>query len=131
MKTRTKMIFATVLFSAGMIAPAIADSDQWISIGKAQFHGRYDRDAGFPGWRGRRVDTIALKTNDFAQCSRVRVTFGNGHTRDLNSGGLRHMVPGQFYRLDLPGDDRNVVRIAMSCHSLVDRGVTVEVVARK
>jgi hypothetical protein len=125
------MIFASALLSAGLIAPAIADSNYWITLGREQFRGRNDRDASFPGWGGRSIEKLALRANDFARCGHVRVTFGNGHNRYLYKDSLARMMPGRVYELDLPGNDRNVTRIAMTCQSLVDKGVTVEVMARK
>jgi hypothetical protein len=131
MKTRTKMIFASALLAAGLAAPAVADPNYWVSLGKEHFAGRNDREASFPGWGGRSIEKLGLRANDFARCSRVRVTFGNGKSRDLDSGDLKRMVPGRTYKLDLPGDSRNVTRIALACHSLVDRSVAVEVFAQK
>ncbi|HEY4115851.1 MAG TPA: hypothetical protein VGM17_17480 [Rhizomicrobium sp.] len=131
MNTTTKMIFAAALLSAGLIAPAMADSDTWIPLGREHFHGKFDHEASFPGWAGKHIDMIALRTDDVASCTKVRVTFRNGHTDDLNTGDLNRMTPGRTYRLDLPGEERNVARIAIACHSLVDRGVTVQVFARK
>ena len=130
MKFGTRIIVAALL-SAAVAAPAIADPNYWISLGREQFRGRNDREASFPGWGGRSIERLALRANDFARCNRVRVGFANGSVRDLNTGSLDRMIPGRTYQLDLPGRDRNVTRLVLRCHSLVDKGVTVEVMARK
>jgi len=128
---RARTILAAALLTLGTAATATADANYWVSMGRERFVGRNDREANLPGWSGRSIEKLGLRANDFAACPRVRVTFGNGNTRDLSSAGLMRMMPGRVYRLDLPGNSRNVTRIVLRCHSLVDRGVQVELLARK
>jgi hypothetical protein len=41
------------------------------------------------------------------------------------------MEQGRVYRIDLPGGERNIVRLAMVCRPLGAPGVAVEILARK
>jgi hypothetical protein len=113
------------------------DDNEWVSLGRESFEGRGDTEShftgAFRGQRGHSVDRIGLRAlNADASCSRVTVTFGNGATRDLNISQVRRMDQGQLYSLDLPGGDRNITDITLSCHAR--RGadqVTIGLYARK
>jgi hypothetical protein len=105
------------------------DND-WVAIGRERFEGRRDHESTLTGWRGRSVDRIGLRPIDGdARCRRVTVQFGNGSTRDLN--GADYLQRGRVTVLDLPGADRNVVKINLACRAVGDYAVSIEVLARK
>ena len=138
MKRSLKLWTMAAALSAATIVPTLAadgggyDPNYWVRLGTERFQGPVDRESTFPGWGGRSVDRIGLRSlNGFARCMRVRATFGNGNTRDLDTSGLFRMVPGRVYRVDLPGADRNVVRLMLKCRALGKYAVSVEVLARK
>ncbi|MEN3974062.1 hypothetical protein [Emcibacter sp. SYSU 3D8] len=104
----------------------------WVRLGADSFEGRRDREAVSTGWKGRSVDTLGLRAvNGDARCSRVYVTFGNGKTRDLDIGDRGRLREGDFHRIDLPGDERNVSQLQLVCSSIGDRQVTIESYAHK
>ncbi|MEN3975648.1 hypothetical protein [Emcibacter sp. SYSU 3D8] len=104
----------------------------WVRLGADSFEGRRDREAISAGWKGRSVDTLALRAvNGDARCSRVYVTFGNGKTRDLEIGDRGRLREGDFRRIDLPGNERNVRQLQLVCSPIGDRRVTIESYARK
>lgn len=105
------------------------DND-WVSIGRERFQGRRDNESTFAGWRGRSVDRIGLRPLDGdARCRRVSVRFGNGTTRNLN--GADYLQRGRVTVLDLPGGDRNVVSLNLTCRAVGDYDVTIDILARK
>lgn len=131
---RRNQLIAAGLLSAAIAAPALAQDypNYWVRIGGDRFQGKFDRESDFAGWAGRSVDRIGLRAVDGpAQCTRVRVRFGNGRVRDLPVGSLTAMYPGRVYRLDLPGGERNVVKVTLRCHGLGQRAVSIDVLARK
>jgi hypothetical protein len=100
----------------------------WTSVGRESFEGRGDREASFPGFGGRNIDTIGLRpVNDDARCNRITATFANGQTRELGGRTLRE---DRITQVDLPGRDRNVTRIEMRCRAVSGRRVVVEVLTR-
>ena len=137
MKTTTKMILASGLLSAALIAPAMAQPgdwgqrSDWVVLGEQHFQGRYAHEVHFPPRRGRHIDRIGLRSDGPVQCAFVRITFGNGETRELETRYLSRMVSDHAYGIDLPGNVRNVTGVALGCRALGDRSVTIQVVARK
>lgn len=109
------------------------DMNQWVSLGRESFEGRGDHEVAFTGgWRGHSVDKLALKPlNGDARCWSIRATFDNGNTRSLNIDGGDMLQQGRTYRLDLPGGDRDLRRVSMSCRPVGDNQVTIELFARK
>ncbi len=104
----------------------------WVRLGVESFEGRRDRETTTAGWAGRKVDQIGLRAvNGDAQCRRVFVTFRNGKTRDLDIGNRGVLRQGDFRRIDLPGGDRNVTQLQLSCRPIGDRQVFIESYARK
>lgn len=104
----------------------------WVVISRESFEGRHDREGAFAGWTGRQVDRIGLRpANADASCSRVTVFFRNGHRKDLNTGPTRFMRRGQMVVLDLPGGDRDVTKLSLSCRALNRNQVTIEILGRK
>lgn len=124
------MLFWSRLFNWGN--PGMGgsnDANYWVSLGRQTFQGRRDTDSTFTGWAGRSVEKIGLKAaNDDARCSRVRVTFGNGSSTMLNVGRLDQ---GRMQSFDLPGNNRNVRSLSMSCRAMNRNNVTIEISARK
>jgi hypothetical protein len=104
----------------------------WTPIGQVTFTGPTDRANTFTGFTGKSITTVALrpKGND-ARCSRAVVVFGNGtrSTLDVNHGDL--LRQGQSYRLDLPGGDRNVTQVILTCRAAGGHSVTMEILGRK
>jgi hypothetical protein len=108
------------------------DENYWVSLGRQRFMGGRDTESQFGGWGGRDVDRIALRAVDGdARCTRVQATFHNGNTRDLDVSQLDRMEQGRTYRIDLPGGNRTIMRLAMKCRGLGQREVAIEVLARK
>jgi hypothetical protein len=108
------------------------DPNYWVSLGRERFVGRRDVESRFAGWGGRSVDRIALRPIDGdARCTRILATFGNGRTRALDVSQLNRMAQGRNYRIDLPGEERRITRLDLTCRALGDRDVTMEILARK
>jgi hypothetical protein len=108
------------------------DEQGWITLGRERFEGGRDREAIAAGWRGESVDRLAFRALDNdARCARVRVTFGNGRTRDLDADNLRYMRRGELNRVDLPGNERNIQRVQLTCRAVRDRDVTIQIYGRK
>jgi hypothetical protein len=137
---KTLQMLSMVALLTGLAAPALAgpgdgggdDPNYWVRMGLEQFEGGMDRESATGGWAGRSIDTIGLRAlNTQARCTRVRAEFGNGRTRDLDASSLFHMMPGRLYRIDLPGGDRNVVKLHLACRSLTRYAVNVQILARK
>ncbi len=124
------MLYWSRLFNWGN--PAMnngGDANYWVSLGRQTFQGRKDSDSAFTGWAGRSVEKIGLKAlNDDARCSRVRINFGNGSSTTLNVGRLDQ---GKFRSFDLPGNNRDVRSLNMTCRALNRHNVTIEISARK
>jgi hypothetical protein len=117
-------------FWAAVQLPPVAPApvNNWVPIGTQQFVGPVDRNSTFTGWGGHRVTAIGLKPVDAdAQCRKVSATFGNGNTRDLdlNRGGVAYR--GRIYKIDLPGDVRNVVRLNLVCRAIEAAAVTIQI----
>jgi hypothetical protein len=133
-------VLSMVALLTGLAVPALAgpgdgggdDPNYWVRMGVERFEGGMDRESTAAGWAGRSIDTIGLRAlNTEARCTRVRAEFGNGRTRDLDTSSLFRMMPGRLYHIDLPGGDRNVVKLHLICRSLTRYAVNVLIVARK
>jgi hypothetical protein len=108
------------------------DRDRWVQMGSESFEGGYDHEVAYGGWAGRRVDTIAIMpVNADARCRRVTATFNNGHTRELDISAWQDLRQGGFYRLDLPGRERDVRRVNLVCRPVHSGQVTIEIYASK
>ena len=104
----------------------------WIPLGVQRFEGRRDSEASFPGHRGRQLESIAIRPiNADARCRRITATFANGRTRDLALGPSDFLQQDRLYRIDLPGGDRNIQRIDMTCRAVREPGVTMQVLASR
>ena len=105
-----------------------APATNWQYLGDTQFVGNNDSDNAFGRWQGRTVSTVALKPlNASARCSRVIASFGNGSTQTLDVNRGDYLNQGQFYPLDLRGDRRNLVNLALRCRATNARAVTIQI----
>jgi hypothetical protein len=106
--------------------------NSWQYVGQESFEGRRDSESAFTGWRGRNTNAIALKPLDAsARCSRVTAMFGNGHTQNLNVNNGDFMRQGQYYKIDLPGDRRNLTSLNLRCRATDAARVTVQIFTGK
>ena len=107
-----------------------ANVNTWVLLADQRFVGKNDTDHVYAGWQGRSVSAIGLKSrDDAAQCTRLVATFANGHTVRLNAPG--YMVEDRTYRIDLPGGERNLTRVNLSCRAVHGKAVTVRIFAQK
>jgi hypothetical protein len=112
--------------SAGMSA------NNWVLIGSAQFNGTSDRDGGAAGQAGRGITELGFKpANGDAVCSRVNVRLASGALRPYKLNDGQPMQRDRMYKLDLPGDVRNVANVMMRCHALGKNAVTINVYGNK
>lgn len=103
----------------------------WVTIGRENFQGRHDSETSFAGWHGKNVDRIALRPVDNdARCMRVSAKFDNGQSRDLAIDRRDVLARGHLTEIDLPGGDRNLRSVDLTCRAVGDRDVTIEILAR-
>ncbi|MHB1205657.1 MAG: hypothetical protein ACYCZX_08835 [Rhodospirillaceae bacterium] len=106
------------------------ESTGWMTLGTETFEGRRDRETTLAGFKGRQVERIGLRpTNDAARCGAMNVTFANGRSTRLNVNNGEVLPEDRIFQVDLPGDDRNVMKIDLSCRAEHGRRVTVDVMA--
>lgn len=99
--------------------------DEWVRLGSERFEGR-ERAATFTGFRGRQLEALGLQpVDDDARCSMLRVHFANGQSRDIRIG--ERLNKDRIYRVDLPGDERNVRELELVCRPAGDDDVTVNI----
>lgn len=103
--------------------------NQWVRLGSRNFGGSGDTETITPGrYSARDLTTIALAPrNGDARCTRVRVDFANGRSRVLNIDRNDRLREDRMRQLDLPGGERNVVRVRMECAPVGYRDVTIDV----
>ena len=105
------------------------DPNYWVTLGRESFEGRRDREQNFAGWGGQSVERVGSRAvNDDARCAKVRVTFGNGSTANLDVGRLDQ---GRVKQIDLPGASRNIRSLYVVCSAVNKNAVTIEILARK
>jgi hypothetical protein len=105
-------------------------SDQfnnWQMVSSESFEGRDDREQAYTGWRGRHVDAVALKPiGADVRCSNVVAHFDRRQQRlDVNNGDT--LRQGQYYKIDLPGNYRNLESINLRCTPVGARRVEVQI----
>jgi hypothetical protein len=104
------------------------DEPGWITLSSERFEGPADSETSLIGARGRSIDTVALRPLDNdARCARVSATFANGRSSDLYVNRGAPMVRGRMYEIDLPGRDRNLRELNMTCRGERGRPVTIQV----
>jgi hypothetical protein len=112
------------------VRPPAPPMSSWVPITTVHFTGTTDRDGGSTGWGGRNINAVALRPLDAdARCSSVNATFGNGQRANLSPRAL--MSRGQIYPVDLPGGSRNIASLAMKCHAMNGRAVSIQILGRK
>jgi len=106
------------------------DTSGWITLGSERFDGRGDREVAFAGVNGQNVNSIGVRpVNDDARCTTLRVHYANGGFTDIHPNGV--LREDRVTALDLPGNRRDVTRIAMSCEAEHGRSVTMQVLASR
>jgi len=106
--------------------------NHWKYLGEESFEGRNDSETAFAGWQGRGSDAVALMpTNANARCSQVKATFDNGNSQVLAIHNGDYMSKGMYYKLDLPGDRRNIASLSMRCRATDARRVTIQIFTSK
>lgn len=110
--------------------PTKLSDTKWSIIGEERFEGRRDREVAYAGSRGDSLRAIALMPIEAdAQCRRVSANFARGVNQDLMvSDRLRR---GQYNRVDLPGNHRDLVRLNMNCEAEGRSAVTIRVYGLK
>lgn len=102
--------------------------NNWQLIGSESFEGRGDVENSFTGYRGRGSDAIALKPLEAdARCSRVSARFDRGRDQALNVNNGDLLRRGQYYKLDLPGNYRNLDSLTLRCSAVNARRVTIQI----
>jgi len=110
--------------------PQRPHQSRWEVLGMKRFEGRRDTESLFTGWRGHDVRRIALKPLDAnARCTRVSVAFANGRTRALAINGGDRLRRGAMSVIDLPGNERNIRALSLSCRAENARQVTIQILA--
>lgn len=103
---------------------------RWTLLGTQHFEGRRDSESLFTGWRGRDVRRIALKPLEAdARCTRVSASFANGRSRVLNIQGGDRLRRGTMNVIDLPGHERNIRALSLSCRADHARRVSIQILA--
>ena len=104
------------------------ESTGWMSLGTETFEGNSDRETTIAGFKGLQVERIGLRpTNDAARCRDMNVTFANGRSSRLSVNNGQVLTEDRIHQIDLPGNDRNVVKVDLNCRAEHGRRVTVEV----
>ena len=108
--------------------PTRLTNTKWAIIGEERFDGRRDREVAYAGSRGDGLRAIALMPIEAdAQCGRVRADFERGPDQNLNvADRLRR---GEFNRVDLPGNRRDLVKLSMICEAEGRKDVTIRLYA--
>lgn len=106
--------------------------NDWQLIGTETFFGRGDTETTSAGWRGRQIDAVALKPiGSDARCGRIIAHFANGADRPLNANDGEVMRENQIYKLDLPGDRRNLDSLTLRCRPIRQNRVTLQIFSSK
>jgi hypothetical protein len=106
--------------------------NDWRLVGTESFEGRRDSEQAFTGWRGVTADSVALKPLESdARCSRVTARFGNGREQPLNVNNGDVLRRGMYYKLDLPGRERNLASLSLRCSAIGARRVSIQIFTGK
>jgi hypothetical protein len=102
--------------------------NDWHLVATERFEGRRDSEHAFTGWRGVRADSVALRPLETdARCSRVTARFGNGRNQVLNVNNGDILRRGMYYKLDLPGRERNISSLSLRCSAVGARRVSIQI----
>ena len=120
MRITTSLVTAALLL--GSAAPAWAQ--KWDRAGSISVSPGRDQSLAFSRFTGpvARLNLDADRSD--VRCRSVRVTFGNGRTRNVFSGTLRKNHPRV---VDLPGDERNIRRVDFRCRALDRRHARIQI----
>jgi hypothetical protein len=103
-------------------------ANDWHLIGTERFEGRRDSERAFTGWRGVTAEAVALKPLEAdARCSRVVARFRNGRSQPLNVNNGDIMRRGMYYKLDLPGRQRNLTSLSLRCSAVGASRVSMQI----
>lgn len=106
--------------------------NNWNLVGTESFEGRGDSEHAFTGWRGVNAESVALKPLESdARCSRVTARFGNGGDQPLNINNGDVLHRGMYYKLDLPGRQRNLASLSLRCQAVGARRVSIQIFTGK
>lgn len=120
---KSRVLATAALLCAGAISQANA---AWDPVTAIDIHYGHDRDIAYTEFGGpiERLRFTADREDLF--CRSIRVTFGNGTTREVFTGNLKAR---ETSIVDLPGIEREVTRIDFNCSTAVQRGALILVAA--
>jgi hypothetical protein len=121
MKKVSSTAAIAALISVGATMPAYAG---WTNIGRVDFADGVDKDTAYGNFGGPATALQLTARDSDVDCRFVRATFGNGNTATIFQGKLPQ---GRGVRIDLPGDKRNVTKLAFECRSFVRSGAHVDI----
>jgi hypothetical protein len=91
--------------------------NDWYQLGEGSFSYR-SGSRTVDSVRGRDIRALGLRPDGGdASCSQILVRFANGNRVSLDVGNLDYMRDGKLYRVDLPGNRRDVLRVAYTCRA--------------
>jgi hypothetical protein len=103
-------------------------ANDWRLVGTERFEGRRDSERAFTGWRGVNADAVALKPLEAdARCNRVVARFRNGRSQTLNINHGDILRRGMYYKLDLPGRQRDLTSLTLRCSAVGAGRVSVQI----
>jgi hypothetical protein len=114
---------AAIAALVAISAPAHAG---WTNIGNVNFDYGIDKDTAYGNFGGPATALQLTARGSDVNCKYVRATFGNGSTANVYQGMLRQ---GTGVRVDLPGDRRNISKLAFECRSYARAGARVDIAA--
>jgi hypothetical protein len=121
MKKVSSAAAIAALISVGATMPAYAS---WTNIGRVDFAYGVDKNTAYGNFGGPATALQLTARDSDVDCRFVRATFGNGNTANVFQGKLPQ---GRGVRIDLPGDKRNVTKLAFECRSFVRSGAHVDI----
>jgi hypothetical protein len=103
-------------------------ANDWRLVGTERFEGRRDSERAFTGWRGVNADAVALKPLEAdARCNRVVARFRNGRSQSLSINHGDILRRGMYYKLDLPGRQRDLTSLTLRCSAVGAGRVSVQI----
>jgi hypothetical protein len=113
------------------VRPPDWNANDWIALGTARF-GTRDGETTVGGANGRHFRQVGLRARGGdAQCRAVVIRFTNGEKVSLTINGGQPMREGRLYSVDLPGWQRNILRLALACHAVRSNGTSIQVYASR
>ncbi|MBN9566244.1 MAG: hypothetical protein J0H79_01365 [Alphaproteobacteria bacterium] len=107
------------------------DRNNWVALGTARF-GNREGETTVDGAYGRHIRQIGIRAaGGDASCRAMVIRYTNGERQVLDVNGRGVMREGRLYRVDLPGNRRNVLRLALACQSVRAPAVSIQVYANK